>query len=206
MLLSVIVNACRVTLIDASARTWSDDELVGYANEAIRTICFTKPDAYTVKEYVTLAAGVTQSLPAGGIAILDVGDNQASGRVCTLVDKDLLDHQNRFWYAATQETDAQHWCADPREPRRFDVTPPNNGSGSLELLYGAIPADTALGGSLPIPDSYHRAIECFVLARAYEKNSQKRDPNKSASYMQQFLQLLGLKSTAQIAVAPKVEG
>lgn len=206
MLASVIVNGVRLTLIDAAKTAWSDDELLRYLNEAERTTAFLKPDAYTKREFVTLAAGVKQSLPEGGIAILDAGENQASGRVATLVDRELLDHANRFWPAATQETDVQHWAADPRDPRRFDVTPPNNGSGSLEILYGAIPPAVGLSDELTLPDSYQYARECFVLARAYAKNSKRQDLAKSASCMNEYRQALGIKSTAQVAVAPKVGG
>lgn len=204
MLASVIVNACRVTLIDSAAATWSDAELLGYLMEGQRQVCFLKPDAYTQRDYVDLAAGVKQALPANGIAILDVGDNEVSGRACTLVDKEMLDHSNRFWPAGTQEVDAQHWAADPRDPRRFDVTPPNTGTGSLEVLYGAYTPDTELGVDITLNDSYQFALECFVLHRAYAKNSKKQDLAKAGAYLETFKQALGIKSAGQVAVAPKV--
>jgi hypothetical protein len=204
MLASVIVNACRVTLIDAQAATWSDDELLGYLNEARRTVVLLKPDAYTVREYLALVAGTKQQLPAGGVAILDCGDNEATGRVATLVDRELLDHMNRFWPAATPESGVMHWCADPRDPRRFDVAPPNDGTGSLEVLYGMTPAAVALGEEIGLLDVYQYPLECFTLARAYAKNTKRQDLGKSGGYMQEFRQSLGLKSVAQVAVAPKV--
>lgn len=205
MLASVIVNACRVTLIDAAAATWTDAELLGYLNEAERTVVFYKPDGYTLREYVPMVAGSKQALPEGGIAILDINDNEVAKSVITLVDKDLLYNENRFWPAATQVRDVQHWCADPRDPRRFDVTPPNNGEGSVEILYGAVPPTIAATDQpINLPDSYQYALECFVLSRAYAKNSKKQDLVKSGGYMQEFRQSLGIKSTAQVVVAPKV--
>jgi hypothetical protein len=205
MLASVIVDACRVTLIDVAKVTWSDDELRGYLTEAERNTVFLKPDAYPLREYVELATGTQQSLPVDGVAILDVNDNEASKKVVTLVDKGLLDNENRFWRAGTQETDVQHWCADPRDPRRFHVTPPNDGSGSVEILYGAVPPPiNYLQQDINLTDSYQYTLECFVLSRAYAKNSRKQDLVKSSAYMNEFRQTLGIKSTAQVAVAPKV--
>lgn len=204
MLLSAILTPVQRTLIDVAGVTWPISELEGYANEAIRTICFLKPDAYTIRDYIPMVAGTNQALPSGGIAILDLGQNEVSKRAATLVDADLLDHQNRFWQAGTQERDVQHWAADPREPTRFNVTPPNDGTGSVLCVYGAVPADVTSAQAIPLADSYQRAIECFVLARAYEKNSRQQDLSKSAAKMQEFLQLLGIKSTAQVTVAPKV--
>lgn len=204
MLMSVIVDGARLTLIDASKVTWSDAELTGYANEAIRTICHVKKDTYPVRDYIPLVAGTKQQLPAGGIAVLDGGPNEVSGRVCTQVDRELLDAENDFWPAATQETDAQHWAADPRDPTRFDVTPPNDGNGSVQFLYGAVPDEVAYGGTFPIVDTYQRAVECFVLSRALAKQTRRADPVKAAAYMEEFKQLIGLGSNAQIAAAPKL--
>lgn len=204
MLMSVPVDGARLTLIDASKVAWSDNELVSYGNEAISTICHVKKDAYTRREYIPLVAGIKQELPAGGIAVLDGGPNEVSGRVCTLVDRELLDAENDFWPAATQERDAQHWAADPRDPRRFDVTPPNNGAGSVQFLFGAVPDTVAYAGEILIPDTYRRAIECFILARALAKKTRRQDPAQAAAYMEEFKQLIGLGSNAQIAVAPKL--
>ena len=205
MLASVIVNACRVTLIDAAAATWSDAELLGYLNEAERAVVFLKPDAYTVRDYIPMVAGTNQAIPTGGVAVLDLSQNEVSKRRVTLVDKELLDEANRFWQAATEETDVQHWCADPRDPTRFDITPPNDGTGSVLCLYGAVPtAIAATSNAINLNDSYQYALECFTLSRAYAKNSRKQDLAKSAAYMNEFRQSLGIKATAQIAVAPKV--
>jgi len=55
-----------------------------------------------------------------------------------------------------------------------------------------------------VPDSFQTVLLEFVLSRAYEKNSKKQDLTKSAAHRQQWGALLGLKSQAQIAVAPHV--
>lgn len=207
-----IVDSTRVILIDATADGWPDPELLGYVSDFQSNTCMLKPDAYAVRAYIPLVAGTKQTLPDGtdedlprGIAVLDMGDNQASGLACVIVERELLDAENRFWPAATQEVAAQNWCADPRDPRRFDVTPPNDGTGFLECLYGAVPpALTDLADELVLGDQYKLAAECFVLHRAYSKNTKRQDLSKSAAYWSQYLNILGIKSTAQIAVAPKV--
>lgn len=194
------------TLLDTARRTWDYPELVGYLNEALRATSFVKPDMFTVRDFVTLAAGIAQDLPEGAVALLDISDNEVSGRAITQTDLALLQEENRFWPAATQEVDAENYAADPRTPRRFYIFPPNDGTGSVRITYGAVP-DTLTGSSgeeIPVPSSYQTALTNFVLAKAYAKNSRKQDLTKSSAYMQQWGALLGLKSTAQIAVAPKV--
>lgn len=212
MIAQSIVDSCRVILIDASANGWPDAELLGYVSDFQTNTCMLKPDAYTVRPYIPLVAGTKQELPDGsdpllprGIAVLDMGDNEASGMVCVLCERELLDAENRFWPASTRQVDAVNWAADARDPRRFDITPPNDGNGALECLYGAVPAAlAALSDPLVLGDQYKLAAECFVLSRAYSKNTKRQDLSKSAAYWAQYLNILGIKATAQVAVAPKV--
>lgn len=201
-----LLSGVSETLLDTARRTWDYPELVGYLNEALRATSFVKPDMYTVQDFVTLAAGIAQNLPEGGVALIDISDNEVSGRAITQTDLGLLQEENRFWPAATQEVDAENYAADPRTPRRFYIFPPNDGTGSVRITYGAVP-DALTGSSgeeIPVPSSYQTALTNFVLAKAYAKNSRKQDLTKSSAYMQQWGALLGLKSQAQVAVAPKV--
>lgn len=202
-------GGARVTLIDAQKNTWTDAELLDYLNQAIRATCFEKPDTNPVRDEVALVAGTKQTLPEGAIALLDIYRNTtssgASGRVVTQVDEGLLEEASRFWPAATQQQEVEHFTADPRDPRRFTVFPPNDGSGVLEMLYGAVPAAlTALADALPVPDSYESPLRDFVLAYAYAKNTQRQDLSKTSYYMQQWARKLGIKTNAQMAYAPKV--
>lgn len=212
MIAQSIVDSCRVILIDASANGWPDAELLGYVNDFQSNTCMLKPDAYTVRPYIPLVAGTKQTLPDGtdpalprGIAVLDMGDNESNGQSLVLCERELLDAENRFWGGATQETIVQNWAADPRDPRRFDVTPPNDGNGSVECLYGAEPPLLAsLSGTLVLGGQYKLAADCFVLSRAYSKNTKRQDLGKAQAYWTQYLNILGIKATAQVAVAPKV--
>jgi hypothetical protein len=205
MLASDFINGAdgvRVTLIDAAKRTWSDAELLGYLNQALRQLCTVKPDAYVKRAYIPMVAGTNQQLPADGLLLMDLDNNEVSQQSVTMVVRSLLDHQNRYWQAATQELDVEHYAADPRDPRRFDVTPPNNGSGSVRATYGAIPAPILLTDVLPIPDSYDYPLRCFVLSRAYAKSGQRQDLGKVGGLMGEFRAALGLDAQVQTTVAP----
>jgi hypothetical protein len=194
----------RTTLLDASKRTWTDAELLEYLLEAIRATCSAKPDTYTVRAAIPLAYGTRQELPSDGIAIFDVYENDASGAVITLADRELIDHQNRFWPTATHEIDPQHWCADPRDPRRFVVTPPNNGYGLAWALYGAVPADILISEDVPLQDTYLPALSLYVQAKALAKNTQRQSLGRAESLMAQWRQALGLEAQGKAAVAPSI--
>lgn len=206
ILASVILDEVSTILLDTAKRTWPDSELLGYLNEALRATAFAKPDMYTVQTDVTPVAGVLQNLPTDGIALLDITRNTTGrNRVVTQVDEGLLEEANRFWPAATQQAEVEHFTADPRNPRRYRVFPPNDGTGSIEILYGATcPYINYAEQDLPVPESYQTALTDFVLSRAYSKNSKKQDLSKASYYMQQWAALLGLKSQGQVTVAPHV--
>lgn len=201
---SVILDSAATTLLDEAGITYPDADMLGYLNEALRATAFVKPDMYTKQEFVTLAAGVLQSLPDAGIALLDIQQN-ANGRMVSQVDLQLLDESSRFWPRGTQQAEVEHFTADPRSPRRFKVYPPNDGTGSVEILYGLThPELTDPSDPLLIPETYQNALINFVISKAYGKTSKKQDLVKEAAAMQAWRQALGLKSQAQIAVAPKV--
>lgn len=201
-----LLDSVSVTLLDTARRTWPLlSDLVPWLNEALAATAALKPDMYTRQEYITLVAGVSQVIPADGVALLNVLYN-AAGRVITQVDSELLDEANRFWPAATETVVVQHFSSDVRDPRRFNVTPPNDGTGSVQILYGAVPevVTGSSGEDLPVSPNYGPILQNYVLGKAYAKNSKKQDLTKSAAYMNQWASMLGMKTKGQIAVAPRV--
>jgi len=201
-----LLDSVSSTLLDVARRTWGRNLLLGYLNEGLRATVFLKPDAYPVQTFIPLVSGIAQSLPSDGVAVINATDNEVSGRGISQTDLALLQEENRFWPAATREVDVENYAADPRTPRLFYVFPPNDGTGSIRMTYGAVPP--ALTGSsgevLPMPDSYQNAMINFTLAKAYGMNSKKQDLAKSAAYLNDWRASLGLKAQAQVAVAPKV--
>lgn len=193
------------TLLDRARRTWSLAELVQYTNEALAATAAVKPDMFVRQEAVSLVAGTLQRIPDGGVALLNVTHNEVSGRVITQVDGGLLNEANRFWPAATRQTDVEHFAADPRDPTRFDVTPPNDGTGSVQMTWGAVP-DPVTGSSgeeLDISPSYEPILINYILGRCYEKNTTAGNPAKAMSFKNQWGVMVGLKSKGQATVAPR---
>lgn len=212
MLASDFINGdggVRTTLLDTSKRTWSDAELFDYLLEGIRATCSQKTDAYVQRAAIPMAYGTRQELPANGIAIFDAYENDASGQAVTLADRELIDHQNRFWPISTHEIDVQHWCADPRDPKRFVVTPPNNGYGMVWSLFGAIPESVydgtmVIGDAIPLDDTFLPALSLYVQSKALAKNTQRQNVGKADALMAQWRQMLGGETQAKALNAPTV--
>lgn len=200
---STILDSARGTLLDAAARTWSATELLQYLNEFLRATAGVKADFYVRREFITLAAGDLQVLPDGGVSLMGIDRNE-SGRNVNQVDYDLLNNSNGIWAAGTKELVVEDFATDPRDPRRFIVSPPNNGSGRVRALFGAVPPTlTSAADPMPVLDIYEAAAIAYVLSRAYAKNSERQDLAKSGAYKNEWLQLIGLKSQTQVAVTPR---
>lgn len=206
MLVSAYLAILRERLFDpAPGAGWTDTNLIGYLNEAVRATCLIKPDAYTLQAYIALVAGVTQELPAAGVALFDLTENQTSGRRITQVDRALLDAENRFWPAATQEVDVQHFTADKLAPRRFYVTPPNDGTGSAKALYGALPtAVDSTDDDITLQDVYQPALLAYAISRAYLKPGPRKDPQASGAAFNEWATMVGARTKAQDATSPRV--
>lgn len=207
MLASDIITGARGTLIDAAKAAWPDADLIAYLAEALSATAAVKPDMYTVRGFITLVAGELQQIPDDGVALIEIDRNSdaAGGRVVTQVDAGLLAECSRFWPAGTKQAQVEHFTADPRTPKRFKVFPPNDGTGVVNCVYGAVPpAPIALTDDVLVSDTYQAPLIAYVLARAYAKSTKRQDLSKTNGYFGTWGQLLGLKSKGQTAVAPKV--
>lgn len=204
LLASVITNSAALTLVDVAHVTWSEPELLGYLNEALRATALVKLDTVTKQQSVSLVEGVLQDLPSDAIALIAIPRN-VSGRVVTEVDQQLLDEVQRFWPAGTPEPTVEHYTVNPASPRQFNVFPPNDGTGAVVALYGVVPPElTVVSDPIPVNDTYEQPLISYVLARAYAKNTKRQDLTKAAAAMQDWGRSLGAKSAAQFAISPKV--
>jgi hypothetical protein len=206
ILVSVIVtDQARRILVDAAKVTWLDADLIAALNEGMRATQAVKPDFYTVRDIIDLTAGIAQDLPEGGTALLDITSNVGSGQVVEQCDLAMLQAVNRFWPADDQTLDIDNFATNVKEPTRFFVTPPNNGYGRVNASWGAVPPlVSSLTDELPVLEIYQTPLLNFVLGRAYAMNTKKQDITKATYYMNEWGKALGLKTQAQIAIAPKV--
>ena len=201
---NTVLDSAASLLLDTAGRTWSPDELLGYLNEALSTTALVHHDIYIVHSAVVLAIGVQQAIPGDGTALVDVPRN-TGGRVITQVDKGLLDEASRFWPAGTQEAVVEHYTADPRDPLKFVVFPPNDGTGVVDMVYAAVPPQVMYSTEqIEVANSYEAPLLNYVLGRAYTKNSKRQDLGKASSYFGQWGQLLNLDAQSMLAALPKV--
>lgn len=201
---AALIAQLRVTLLDPTpGTTWTDTMLLGYINSAERAACLLRPELYTTRGNVSLAAGTEQALPAGGTALMRIDRNATSKRSVRLVDAALVDAISPFSAGATQEVDATDYALDPRERTRFRVWPPNNGSGSVQAVYGTVPPVIAtVGGAINLDDIYEDPLKQFVLGECYAANTKRQDLAKASAARAEFAKMLGVSAQSVVSVMP----
>jgi hypothetical protein len=203
----LIVNDVSTLLQDINKDRWSDDVLTRWLGESEQLIATHKPESVAAKATVALVAGVDQDIPADGLMLLRARRNTVSGEVVQLVDEDTQNRILPTWPGANSARDASTYIYDPEiDPLTFMVSPPNDGIGSLEVIYAKIPAPVAATTDLiSVNDSFVPLIKDYIMYRALQMETEGQNLNRAALHLQTFMQGLGLNSQAYKESNPNQE-
>lgn len=204
-----IIDKAQIILQDTgTTRRWDDTEMLKWINEAHSQIVMLKPDAYVQNQSVILAAGTKQSLPTGGLQLIDVIRNMGTGgatagAAIVQVNRKVLDNMSRSWHTETQQTAIEFYTFDERNPKNWYCYPPSDGTGYVEEVYSSVPAQVTLGGNILLDDVYHGAILQYLLYRSYAKDADfTANQQRAESEFAKFLRYLGMKEQAELAYDP----
>jgi hypothetical protein len=194
-------------LQDTTHIRWPLTEKLQYITDAVREVCFYKPDACVKTSVTNLVAGTKQAIPAEGTTLIDIVRNMGVGGATPgaaprAVTRDILDAQMPGWHASTPAAEVKHYVFDPQNQRVFYVYPPQpaTGQGSLELVYSAEPANATENGTLDLDGTWLPAIVNYALYRCYSKDAEyAANANLAAAYYQAFnAQMVG-RTNAEMA-------
>ena len=221
MLASEVIDRARLVLQDpvtglpVDGVRWKDAEMFQWITDGQRVIVLVRPDACVENAQIKLAAGTKQTIPEGGLRLLDVVRNiptitSTNGRAIRLVDREVLDTADPNWHTQKPAVVIRSYVFDNRDPTVFYVSPPairpdpKMGESVVEVIYSKMPADvTAPASLLSIPDIYIDPLLNYVLFRAYSKDAQFiQNAQLAAAYLQSFMTVLGIKGRRDISFAP----
>lgn len=197
-----LINRVAVTIQDPTFVRWTQQELLDYLNDGQRQVVMFRPDAKTVNTTFTCAAQSKQELPANALRLVNVLRNQ-NGRAITKIDRKILDVQLPAWMEANIGADGlKHFVYDALDPKVFYLYPKPAVTNVIELIYSTVPdkitisnfaSDTQVIG---LDDIYANALMDYMTYRAYQKDSEYANVNRSQVYFQSFAGALGIKSQA----------
>tara|TARA_R100000234_G_scaffold13035_2_gene7253 strand:- start:4282 stop:4986 length:705 start_codon:yes stop_codon:yes gene_type:complete len=215
--LANILSRVEDTLQDPTNVRWPEAELIRYVNDGQREVVNFKPEASATHANVSLTTGTEQSLPSGGLRLINVVRNMsstsstASGkRAIRLVDVDILNTTDPDWHdpsvtgTSAHGTEIKHFVFDDDDPKKYYVYPGVSGSAFVEIIYSKAPTDLSSSSDVvQVDDIYVNAIVHYVLFRAFMKDSESAgNLQRSSSQYQLFAQSLGQASAAEALVDP----
>lgn len=205
---SSVLARCAVLLQDPTNIRWPQAELLDWLNDGQREIALYKPNAFVKNQSKQLSAGTKQSLPADGVSLLDVVRNMGAngttpGNAIRAVAREILDSQTPGWHASAAAAAAKHFVYSVLDPKNFYVYPPNDGTGQVEIIYVAAPADATLQSTITLDDIFVTALVNYVMYRAYSKDAEfAANATAAQAYYQAFQGNLAGKAGAEAASNP----
>lgn len=201
------------TLQDPTSIRWPVPELVRYLNDGQREIKLHRPDTVRQTGDIALVSGSRQTLPANADKLIEIWHNKASKRAVQMVDRRILDDQTPGWHALPGSADILHYTYDPRVPTEFFVYPPALGGNTLVGAFSVNPTDitepadgslyTAVTGNVAVIDSLANALQQYILARCFMKDSEYAgNAARAQAHYQMFADAMGIEVKGTIGVAP----
>jgi hypothetical protein len=193
-----IVDSVETILEDESNERWSEDQLVEYCNRGMEKICTIRPDAYTVRENVTLVAGTAQTLPVRRHRLIRPIRNMGAsgtkpGTAIRFVSFDMLNDFAPDWHTVDNAKAVDDVLYDANHPLEFWVSPPATGF-LIELLMAAIPDVVEINDRLPILDIYRTPLIYLMCGYAHQANRNDVDMAKGREYIGMAMMELGAQA------------
>ena len=209
-----IVDKAELQLHDTGNDRWSADDLFGWLKSGQRQAAILKPDVSVTNASSVLVAGVKQSIPTGGIQLINIPYNMGvspgttPGAAIQFVDPKTMAQLNPTWTTDTAAAVVQNYMFDPLDPKVFYVYPaqPSSGFGYVLIVYSVTPADPAtIAAVITLDDIYEPTLLDYVLYRAYAEDAAQSQLalNRSVVHWNMFVESLGRKDLKEKMDTPR---
>jgi hypothetical protein len=195
----IIVTDVSVLLQDINKERWSDEVMLQWITEAQQIIATHKPESVAAKSTIALIAGLDQIMPTDAVMLLKVRRNDTSGIACYLIDEDTMNRSNPSWAAAPAAGDVSEVVYDSKlDPLNFMVSPPNDGTGVIHIVYAKIPAPvTDTTDNLSVSDSFAPLVKDYVAYRCFQMETEGQSVARAGQHLNTFLTGLGMNTQAE---------
>jgi hypothetical protein len=142
---NVIARASKV-LYDETNDRWAFIEHLKNMNAGVADIVQLDPKASMMNVPFLCAAGALQNLPGDAVALVDIPFNTNSSGVpgygIREADFETFRRGRPNWAQQPPSTRTRNYMADPNDPKRFYVSPPQPAvPGYIQLVYQQVPDD-----------------------------------------------------------------
>jgi len=193
MILNDVITETRRILQDIDTpQRYSDEVLLGFANQALKRIAVLRPDLFAYVGEVTCTTGaVLQDAPSDSIRIIEVY-SVVSGNGVIEVNRETLDQALPTWMNDTAAA-ATNWMRHVRNPNKFFIYPKAPSGQKLVVEYTqAPPTYDATTTVALLSDAYFPVVLDATVFLAESIDNEHVNSNRAKLFQESFTQALGV--------------
>lgn len=208
---TIFLGAAEV-LEDHTYVTYLEAQFLRWVNDAQRAVCLMRPDAASsIQNLVITASSARQVLPSNAARLgglyRNMGTNGLTGgrAITGPTPREPMDASDPLWMTRTGNY-IRGYTYSEETPLDYYIYPTLTVPWYVEAKLFLIPADLAAKTDpIGLSDIYAPPIREWVLYNCFARDSE-RTPNyvRAGRHFNNFFQLLGIKTRADLAVSPKV--
>ena len=204
-----IITSCQELAQDEGGDVWTNDEGLGWVNDAQRAIAIVRVDSSVLRSAILLVPGIKQEIV--GRRLIDIHynmgvDGLTIGAPIRLVDRTIKDDSDPLWTTETASTEILEYMYAANSPRNFEVSPPVHATTAVyaEVTQAVNPTDCAtISSTIDLEDIYAPAMIEWVMYRFFGRDSEETPNHQRAiGYFSSFFNLLGEKIKADMFSNP----
>ncbi|MAH14042.1 MAG: hypothetical protein CMO33_09940 [Verrucomicrobia bacterium] len=207
MILNDVITEVRRIIQDTNTPfRYSDDVLLGFANQALKRIAVLRPDLFAFIGDITCTDGeVVQSTPSDSIRLIEIYSVK-NGNGIIETNREALDQAYPTWMNDTAAA-AVNFMRHVRNPNKFFIYPKAPAGQILVGEYAKTPPEyTGTQTVELIPDAYFPVVIDATVFIAESVDNEHVNSNRAQLFQQSFTQALGVAAQSRAITDPERGG
>jgi len=207
MILNDVITEVRRIIQDTNTPyRYSDDVLLGFANQALKRIAVLRPDLFAYIGDITCTDGeVVQSAPSDSIRLIEIYRVKGGNGVIE-TNREALDQAYPTWMNDTASA-AVNFMRHVRNPNKFFIYPKAPAGQILVGEYAQTPPD--YDGVTPVallPDAYEPVVIDATVFIAESVDNEHVNSQRAQLFQASFTQALGVAAQSRAITDPERGG
>jgi len=207
MILNDVITEVRRILQDTNdPKRYSDDVLLGFANQALKRIAVLRPDLFAyIGEIPCDEGAVVQSTPSDSIRLIEIYSVQGGNGIIE-TNREALDQAYPTWMNDPAGS-AVNFMRHVRNPNKFFIYPKAPADQILIGEYAKAPRDYAGDETVDLlPDAYEPVVIDATVFIAESVDNEHVNSNRASLFQQSFTQALGVAAQSRAITDPERGG
>lgn len=202
----IIVEARKLLQDVDTPYRYSDTDLLGFVNQALKRMAILRPDLFgEIGDIPTTANSAVQSLPTDALRLIDIFQVKDSTAI-TEVDRETMARCNPTWMNETAGTPT-NFMRHVKNPERFFLYPRPVEGTVLVAEYAKTPPDYAVGDTITTPsDSFMPAIVDATVFLAESIDDEHVNSGRAKLFLDLFTSELGTSLQNRTVTDTKAAG